>query len=100
MPDCKKHQNVAVLIAMETELAIHQYLVPVGCRMAIKRGIGKCDLDLEEEEVAELIQLTKTAIYHREGDKQPKSAYQFYWQYNVKQDFRIMGFFWGFIYCF
>jgi PfaB family protein len=73
----QEHQNVAVLVAMETELAIHQCLSRWDVEWQVEEALANVGLDLEEEEVAELIQLTKKAIYHREGKTAPSEFTSF-----------------------
>jgi PfaB family protein len=73
----QEHQNVAVLVAMETELAIHQCLARWDVECQVKEALANADLDLEEEEIAALIQLTKKAIDHREGRPAPSEFTSF-----------------------
>jgi PfaB family protein len=73
----KEHQNVAVLVAMETELAIHQCLARWDVEWQVKEALGNAGLELTEEELAELIQLTKKGIYHREGKPAPSEFTSF-----------------------
>ncbi|MFK8056363.1 MAG: PfaB family protein [Saprospiraceae bacterium] len=73
----QEHKNVAVLVAMETELAIHQCLARWDVEWQIKEALEKAGLELEEEEEAELIKLTKKGIYHREGKPAPSEFTSF-----------------------
>ena len=73
----EEHQNVAVLIAMETELAIHQCLARWDIEWQVKEALAQLDLDHTEEDLAELIQLAKKAIYHREGKTAPSEFTSF-----------------------
>ena len=73
----KEHENVAVLVAMETELAIHQCLSRWDIDWQIREAIEKCNLDLEEAQILELIELSKSAIYHREGKPAPSEFTSF-----------------------
>jgi acyl transferase domain-containing protein len=73
----EEHQNVAVLVAMETELAIHQCLARWDVEWQVKEALENAGLELTEEELAELIQLTKKAIYHREGKPAPSEFTSF-----------------------
>jgi len=60
--------------------------------MAGKRGLGNAGLELIKEELAELIQLTKKGIYHREGKPAPSEFPVFYRQSNGEQDQFAMDF--------
>jgi len=73
----EEHQNVAVLVAMETELAIHQCLARWDVEWQVKEALENAGLELTEEEIAELIQLTKKGIYHREGKPAPSEFTSF-----------------------
>lgn len=73
----QEHQNVAVLVAMETELAIHQCLARWDVEWQIKEALAHSNLELEETEVAALMQLTKKGIYHREGKPAPSEFTSF-----------------------
>jgi PfaB family protein len=73
----EEHQNVAVLVAMETELAIHQCLARWDVEWQVKDALENAGLDLTEEELSELIQLTKKGIYHREGKPAPSEFTSF-----------------------
>jgi PfaB family protein len=73
----KEHQNVAVLVAMETELAIHQCLSRWDVEWQVKEALESAGIELEEEEASELIQLVKKGIYHREGKPTPSEFTSF-----------------------
>ncbi|GAB5552552.1 MAG: hypothetical protein Sapg2KO_21430 [Saprospiraceae bacterium] len=73
----QEHQNVAVLVAMETELAIHQCLSRWDLEWQIKEALANTNLELEETAVAELIKLAKKGLYHREGTPAPSEFTSF-----------------------
>ncbi len=64
-------QNVAVLVAMETELAIHQILARWDTSWQLKEALEKSGILLTEEQEAELMKLCKNSINHREGTPMP-----------------------------
>lgn len=67
----QEHSNVAVLVAMETELAIHQCLARWDVEWQIKDALKASNIDLTEEQEAELIKLCKSSVYFREGKTAP-----------------------------
>jgi len=73
----EEHANVAVLVAMETELAIHQCLARWDVEWQVKDALANTDLDLDEEATAELIALVKKGIYQREGKTAPSEFTSF-----------------------
>lgn len=73
----QEHQNVAVLVAMETELAIHQCLSRWDLEWQIKEALANTNLELEETALAELIKLAKKGLYHREGKPAPSEFTSF-----------------------
>ncbi|MEZ4885942.1 MAG: PfaD family polyunsaturated fatty acid/polyketide biosynthesis protein [Chitinophagales bacterium] len=66
--------NVAVIVAMETELAIHQYLARWDLDWQIPSLLQNSDLEFSEEEQAKLEELTKNAI--RRSSQEDNSASQ------------------------
>jgi len=73
----KEHQNVAVLVAMETELAIHQCLARWDVEWQVKEALGNIDSALDEDAISDLIKLVKKGIYHREGTPAPSEFTSF-----------------------
>ncbi|MDA7501967.1 hypothetical protein N8482_01700 [Chitinophagales bacterium] len=73
----EEHANVAVLVAMETEQAIHQCLARWDVEWQVKDALANTDLDLDEEATEELIALVKKGIYHREGKTAPSEFTSF-----------------------
>jgi PfaB family protein len=73
----EEHSNVAVLVAMETELAIHQCLARWDLEWQIKDALANTDLVLDEASTLELIKLAKRGIYHREGTPAPSEFTSF-----------------------
>lgn len=72
-----EHQNVAVLVAMETELAIHQSLARWDVSWQIKEALAASHIELTEAQEAELLQICKSAAYHREGKPAPSEFTSF-----------------------
>ena len=72
-----EQQNVAVLVAMETELAIHQCLARWDVSWQVKEALEQRQLVLDEAQEAELIQLCQRAVYHREGTPAPSEFTSF-----------------------
>ncbi len=64
-------QNVAVLVAMETELAIHQCLARWDVEWQVKDALKASNIELTEEQEEELIKLCKSSVYFREGKTAP-----------------------------
>jgi PfaB family protein len=64
-------QNVAVLIAREPDLAIHQYLAMLDLTWQLKEALTKSNILLDEEQEAELEALCKNSIFNREGAQMP-----------------------------
>jgi len=73
----KEHQNVAVLVAMDTELAIHQYVARWDVEWQVKEALANIDHKLDEAAIAELIQLAKKGIYHKEDKTAPSEFTSF-----------------------
>ncbi|MCB0521625.1 MAG: PfaB family protein [Lewinellaceae bacterium] len=70
-------QNVAVLVAMETELAMHQILARWDVSWQLKAALANSDIKLDEAQEAELLQLCKSADYHRDGTPAPSEFTSF-----------------------
>ncbi|MCG8329227.1 MAG: PfaB family protein [Chitinophagales bacterium] len=73
----EEHQNVAVLVAMETELAIHQFVARWDTEWQVKEALESAGLELEEDAVNDLIQLVKKGIYPTEGTLAPSEFTSF-----------------------
>jgi len=71
--ELKEGQNVAVLIAMESEPTIHHYLARWDLTWQLD-AIGKAG---QEAVKNDLLELTKNAIYHREGNQTPSQHTSF-----------------------
>ena len=69
--------NVAVLIAMESELAIHHYLARWDMNWQLKDALTQSGLELDEAQEAQLLELCKNAMYHREGSQTPSQHTSF-----------------------
>jgi len=69
--------NIAVLVAMETELAIHQCLARWDVPWQIQDALRTYGIELTVEQEATLIQLCKSAIYFREGKTAPSEFTSF-----------------------
>ncbi|MGK0363175.1 MAG: PfaB family protein [Saprospiraceae bacterium] len=67
----KEHSNVAVLVAMETELAIHQCLARWDVEWQVKDALKASNIELTDEQEEELIKLCKSSVYFREGKTAP-----------------------------
>ncbi|BDS11133.1 PfaB family protein [Aureispira anguillae] len=70
-------QNIAVLIAMESELAIHHYLSRWDSSWQIKNAIKKSGIILDEEKEKELEEQCKNALYFRDGGQTPSQHTSF-----------------------
>lgn len=73
----EENSNVAVLIAMETELAMHQYLARWDVEWQVKDALLNTDLDLDEESTSELIALVKKGIYQLDYKTAPSEFTSF-----------------------
>lgn len=69
--------NVAVLIAMESELAIHHYLARWDLSWQLKEALAQSDIHLDETQQAELAEICKNSIYYREGAQTPSQHTSF-----------------------
>ncbi len=70
-------QNVAVLIAMESELAIHHYLARWDVKWQLKKALEQSNLDLTEAEAERLEELGKNGVYYRQGAQTPSQHTSF-----------------------
>ncbi len=70
-------QNVAVLIAMESELAIHHYLARWDATWQLKEAIQNSGIELTHEQQTELEEATKNAMYFRQGSQSPSQHTSF-----------------------
>jgi PfaB family protein len=70
-------QNVAVLIAMESELAIHHYLARWDVTWQLKKALKNSGIELTKEEQEILEAECKNAVYHREGSQTPSQHTSF-----------------------
>ncbi|CAA6798687.1 MAG: omega-3 polyunsaturated fatty acid synthase subunit, PfaC [uncultured Aureispira sp.] len=70
-------QNIAVLIAMESELAIHHYLSRWDSVWQIEEAIERSNIILTEEKKKELKEQCKNALYFREGGQTPSQHTSF-----------------------
>ena len=73
----EESQNVAVLIAMESELAIHHYLARWDTTWQLKNALEKSGIVLTAKQQAELEEVCKNAIYFREGSQTPSQHTSF-----------------------
>ncbi|MEL7340172.1 MAG: polyketide synthase, partial [Bacteroidota bacterium] len=64
-------QNVAVLVAMETELAIHQILARWDSSWQLQQALEEHGIELSPEQTETLTQLCKSSLNHREGTPMP-----------------------------
>jgi hypothetical protein len=72
----EEHQNVAIVVAMETELAIHQCMARWDAEWQVREALVNAGLDLSEDDINELIRLIKKGIYHTEGTLAPERIHQ------------------------
>ena len=72
--DLKVGGNVAVIIAMETELALHQYLGRVDLSWQIKETFKKANINLSHDEITELEKITKDSLHPPGGVNQYTSV--------------------------
>jgi len=73
----EESRNVAVLIAMEPELAIHHYLARWDASWQVKEALRQSGIQLDEEQEARLEELCKNGIYYREGPQTPSQHTSF-----------------------
>lgn len=70
-------QNIAVLIAMESELAIHHYLSRWDSTWQLEEAIKNIGIILTEENKESLKEQCKNALYFREGGQTPSQHTSF-----------------------
>jgi acyl transferase domain-containing protein len=70
-------QNVAVLIAMESELAIHHYLARWDSTWQIKEALKSSGIELDESQEKTLLEQVKNAQYFRDGSQTPSQHTSF-----------------------
>ncbi|MCH2021920.1 MAG: PfaB family protein [Saprospiraceae bacterium] len=70
-------QNIAVLIAMESELAIHHYLSRWDSVWQIQEALKNSKKTLNEENISLLEEVCKNALYFREGGQTPSQHTSF-----------------------
>jgi len=70
-------QNVAVLIAMESELGIHQYLARWDAEWQINTALAESGIELTEVQKKELVQAARNAVYERHGSQTPSQHTSF-----------------------
>ena len=66
----KEGGNIAVIIAMETELALHQYRGRVDLSWQIKEGLKEANITLSPEEITELENIAKDSLHPPAGVNQ------------------------------
>ena len=70
-------QNIAVLIAMESELAIHHYLARWDSVWQLEQAIAQSGLLLSKEQKEVLEEYSKNALYFRTGSQSPSQHTSF-----------------------
>jgi PfaB family protein len=70
-------KNVAVLIAMESELAIHHYLARWDVSWQIKEALAKSDIILDADQETALVKSGKNSIYFSEESQTPSQYTSF-----------------------
>ena len=70
-------QNVAVLIAMESELAIHHYLARWDVTWQMRAALEMSGIELTEAELETLEEQCKNVAYFREGSQTPSQHTSF-----------------------
>ena len=70
-------QNVAVLVAMESELAIHHYLARWDVSWQIKESLKAQNIELDEAQIEALENICKDGVYFREGAQTPSQHTSF-----------------------
>ncbi|WP_052593160.1 PfaB family protein [Aureispira sp. CCB-QB1] len=73
----QESQNIAVLIAMESELAIHHYLARWDSTWQLEQALKNSNISLDEENKKQLKESCKNAIYFREGGQTPSQHTSF-----------------------
>ncbi len=70
-------QNIAVLIAMESELAIHHYLARWDSVWQLEQALEQSNILLTEENKIALKEYSKNALYYRDGSQTPSQHTSF-----------------------
>lgn len=70
-------KNVAVLIAMESELAIHHYLARWDSSWQLEAALLESGIQLDESQQKTLLEQSKNALYFREGSQTPSQHTSF-----------------------
>ena len=73
----EESRNVAVLIAMESELAIHHYLARWDMSWQLREALTRSGIELDEAQEELLTELCKNAVYEREGSQTPSQHTSF-----------------------
>ena len=73
----KPSQNVAVLIAMEPELAIHHYLARWDMSWQLDEALVKNGISLDDKQRSQLEKATRNSVYFREGNQTPSQHTSF-----------------------
>ncbi|MEM6261409.1 MAG: beta-ketoacyl synthase N-terminal-like domain-containing protein [Bacteroidota bacterium] len=74
-PKAKAPANVAVIVAMETELAIHQYLGRWDLGWQLHEGLKRSGVELPPEELEELEKISKNLIRYSSLEDNTASAH-------------------------
>jgi len=67
----EESQNVAVLVAMQSEMAIHQILARWDTSWQLTEALEAYGIELTPEQEQELMQLSKNSVNHRKGTPMP-----------------------------
>ena len=70
-------QNVAVLIAMESELGIHQYLARWDAEWQLNAALKESGIELEADQKEALVKSARNAVYERHGSQTPSQHTSF-----------------------
>ncbi len=70
-------KNIAVLIAMESELAIHHYLARWDMSWQLEEALEQNGIQLDAEQKTELEKATRNSVYFREGAQTPSQHTSF-----------------------
>ncbi len=70
-------QNVAVLIAMESELGIHQYLARWDAEWQLNAALKESGIELAEAQKEALVKSARNAVYERHGSQTPSQHTSF-----------------------
>lgn len=70
-------QNIAVLIAMESEMAIHHYLARWDSVWQVSEAIKNSEIILDEEKSKEIEEICKNGLYFRKGSQTPSQHTSF-----------------------